>query len=81
MCFPLCTYLPVCAKMDLLTSLKIAIDGHTSETVGALTSLSLDTCLTIRDELFKQTLTLNLVCKDDVLVSRTGEIQERRHWG
>ena len=56
--------------MELLNSLKIAVDGPISETLGALTSLSLDTSLTLREELFKQTLSLNLASDGDVLVSR-----------
>ena len=35
------------AKMELFNSLKIAVDGPVSETLGALTSLSLDTSLTL----------------------------------
>ena len=56
--------------MELFNSLKIAVDGPVSETLGALTSLSLDTSLTLREELFKQTLSLNLASDGDVLVSR-----------
>lgn len=56
--------------MELLKSLMIDVDGPTSETVGNLTSLSLDTSLSLREELFKQALALNLACDSDSLVSR-----------
>ena len=56
--------------MELLKSLKIDVDGPSSETLGNLTSLSLDTSLSLREELFKQALTLNLACDNDSLVSR-----------
>ena len=56
--------------MELFNSLKIAVDVPVSETLGALTSLSLDTTLTLREELFKQTLSLNLASDGNVLVSR-----------
>ena len=62
--------------MELFNSLKIAVDGPVSETLGALTSLSLDTSLTLREELFKQTLSLNLASDGDVLVSREGFKEE-----
>ena len=56
--------------MELLKLLKIDVDGPSSETLGNLTSLSLDTSLSLREELFKQALTLNLACDNDSLVSR-----------
>ena len=56
--------------MELLKSLKIDVDGPSSETLGNLTSLSLDTSLSLREELFKQALTLNLASDNDSLVSR-----------
>ena len=56
--------------MELLKSLMIDVGGPTSETLGNLTSLSLDTSLTLREELFKQALALNLACDSDSLVSR-----------
>ena len=46
--------------MELLKSLKIDVEGPSSETLGNLTSLSLDTSLSLREKLFKQALTLNL---------------------
>ena len=56
--------------MELLKSLMIDVDGPTSETRGNLTSLSLDTSLTLHEELFKQALALNLARDSDSLVSR-----------
>ena len=48
----------------------IDVGGPTSETLGNLTSLSLDTSLTLREELFKQALALNLAFDSDSRVSR-----------
>ena len=58
------------SNMELLKSLKMDVDGPSSETLGNLTSLSLDTSLSLREELFKQALSLNLACDNDSLVSR-----------
>ena len=52
---------------ELLKSLKIDVDGPSSETLGNLTSLSLDTSLSLREE---QAFTLNLACDNDSLDSR-----------
>ncbi len=49
--FSVIHHLPV-NQMELLKSLKIDVDGPPSETLGNLTSLSLDTSLTLREELF-----------------------------
>ena len=57
------------SHMELLKSLKIDVDGPSSETLGNLTALSLDTSLSLREEPFKQALTLNLACDNDSLVS------------
>ena len=56
--------------MEFLNSLNVAIDCPVSETLEALSSLSLDTSLILREKLFFQSLSLNLACDGDVLVSR-----------
>ena len=50
--------------------LNVDVDGPNSETLLNLSSLSLDLLFSLREELFKQTLSQSLVCDGDVLVSR-----------